>query len=147
MCLLSYFAICAEIFQAKRCFPWHNGGLCPVVDWKKKKKRKNDKALKREVQNKAENILTLFTLVSCVSRHTLAAKGAPLAMTATAVATGRIAHVDTAAVGGQTAWRAGLGVSWGAQIIKLNGGDRGQEMGDKRWRSSKCREDHREKNH
>lgn len=92
------------------------------------KKRKNDKALKREVQNKAENTLTLFTLVSCVSRHTLAAKGAPLAMTATAVATGRIAHVDTAAVGGQTAWRAGLGVSWGAQIIKLNGGDRGQEM-------------------
>lgn len=66
--------------------------------------------------------------MSCVSRHTLAAEGAPLAVTATTVAAGRIAHVDTAAVGGQAAWRTGLRVGRGAQIIQLNGGDRGEEM-------------------
>lgn len=66
--------------------------------------------------------------MSCVSRHTLAAEGAPLAVTAAAVAAGRIAHVDTAAVGGQAAWGAGLRVGRGAQIIQLNGGDRGEEI-------------------
>lgn len=47
--------------------------------------------------------LTLFTMVSCVSRDTLAAEGAPLSVTATPVATGRVAHVDAAAVGRQAA--------------------------------------------
>lgn len=59
-------------------------------------------------------------------------------MTATALATGRIAHVDTAAVGGQAAWRAGVRVSRGAQIVELNGGDK-----KKGWRGSKCRYDER----
>lgn len=62
-----------------------------------------------------------------VSWHTLAAEGTPLAVTTTPVATGWIAHVDTAAIGGQAAWRAGLRVGRGAQIIQLNGGDRGEE--------------------
>lgn len=48
-------------------------------------------------------------------------------MTATSMATGRVAHVDTAAISGKAARRAGLPVSWGAQIIQLNGGDRGEE--------------------
>lgn len=52
--------------------------------------------------------------MSCVSRHALAAEGAPLAVTATPVAAGRIAHVDTAAIGGQAARRAGLRISRGA---------------------------------
>lgn len=65
--------------------------------------------------------------MSCVSRHTLAAEGAPLAVTATPVATGRIAHVDTAAIGGQAARRAGLRVGRGAQIVQLSGGDREKE--------------------
>lgn len=79
--------------------------------------------------NKSKRVwLTLLTLVSRVSRHTLAAEGAPLAVTATAVAAGRVAHVDTAAVSGQAARRAGLGVSRRAQIIQLNVGDRGKEM-------------------
>ncbi len=85
--------------------------------------------------------LTLFTLVSCVSRHTLAAEGAPLAVTATPVATGWIAHVDTAAISGQAAWGAGLRVGRGAQIIQLSGGEeivnvekrRGEEMNNERW--------------
>lgn len=66
--------------------------------------------------------------MSCVPRHTLAAEGAPLAVTAAAVAAGRIAHVDTAAVGGQAARRAGLRVGRGAQIVQLSGGDRGEEI-------------------
>lgn len=72
--------------------------------------------------------LTFFTLVAHVSGNTLAAEGAPLTMTSTTMATGRIAHVDTAAVCGQAAGRAGLGLSRGAQIIQLCGGDKGQEM-------------------
>lgn len=54
-------------------------------------------------------------------------------MTAPPVATGRVAHIDTAAISGQTAWRAGLGVSRGAQIIKLEGADRE----GRRWRVTK----------
>lgn len=65
--------------------------------------------------------LTFFTLVAHVAGNTLAAEGAPLTVTATTVATGRVAHVDTAAVCGQAAWRAGLVVSRGAQVIQLNG--------------------------
>lgn len=42
-------------------------------------------------------------------------------MTTTAAAAGREAHVDTAAVGGQAARRAGLGFSWVPQIIQLRG--------------------------
>lgn len=49
--------------------------------------------------------------MSCVSRHTLAAEGAPLAVTAAMVAAGWEAHVDTAAVSGHAARRAGLRVS------------------------------------
>lgn len=67
--------------------------------------------------------------MSCVSGYTLAAEGAPLTVTATPVATGWIAHVDTAAICGQAAWRAGLRVGRGAQIIQLNGRDTGEEMG------------------
>lgn len=66
--------------------------------------------------------------MSCVSGYTLAAEGAPLTVTATPVATGWIAHVDTAAICGQAAWRAGLWVGRGAQIIQLNGRDTGEEM-------------------
>lgn len=66
--------------------------------------------------------------MSCVSGYTLAAEGAPLTVTATPVATGWIAHVDTAAICGQAAWRAGLRVGRGAQIIQLNGRDTGEEM-------------------
>lgn len=51
-------------------------------------------------------------------------------MTAAAVAAGRIAHVDTAAVGGQAAWRAGVRVGRGAQIIQLSGGDRRGDEGN-----------------
>ncbi|TNN58392.1 hypothetical protein EYF80_031403 [Liparis tanakae] len=61
-------------------------------------------------------------MVPCVSRHTLAAEGAPLAVTATPVAAGGVAHVDTAAVGGQAARRAGLRVGRGAQIVQLKDG-------------------------
>lgn len=71
--------------------------------------------------------LTFFTLVAHVAGNTLAAEGAPLTVTATTDATGRIAHVDTAAVCGQAARRAGLVVSRGAQVIQLYGGDRGEE--------------------
>lgn len=67
--------------------------------------------------------------MSCVPRHTLAAEGAPLAVTATPVATRRVSHVDTAAIGGQAARGAGLRVGRGSQIIQLNGGDRGEEDG------------------
>lgn len=68
--------------------------------------------------------LTLFTLWPRVSRHALAAEGAPLAMTAALVAAGWVAHVDTAAIGGQAARGAGLGVGRRAQVVQLSGGDR-----------------------
>lgn len=52
-------------------------------------------------------------------------------MTAAAAAAGREAHVDTAAVRGQAAWRAGLGFGWVPQIVQLRRGDRGEaEEGD-----------------
>lgn len=70
--------------------------------------------------------LTFFTLLSRVSGHTLAAEGAPLPMTAAAMAAGWKAHVDTAAISGQAAWGAGLPVGRGAQIIQLNPGDRSE---------------------
>lgn len=50
-------------------------------------------------------------------------------MTAATVATGREAHVDTAAVCSQAAWRAGLGFGWAPQIIQLRRGDRGGDGG------------------
>lgn len=83
----------------------------------------------QKTENEQTGVLTLITLLSCVSCHTLAAEGAPLAVTAAMVATGREAHVDTAAVRSQAAWRAGLGFSWAPQIIQLRRGDRGR-MGD-----------------
>lgn len=50
-------------------------------------------------------------------------------MTAATVATGWEAHVDTAAVRSQAAWRAGLGFRWAPQIIQLRRGDRGGDGG------------------
>lgn len=50
-------------------------------------------------------------------------------MTAATVATGREAHVDTAAVRSEAAWRAGLGFGWAPQIIQLSRGDRGGRDG------------------
>lgn len=47
-------------------------------------------------------------------------------MTAATAAAGRKAHVDTAAVRGQAAWRAGLGFGWVPQIVQLRRGDRGE---------------------
>lgn len=54
-----------------------------------------------------------------MSRFTLAAEGAPISVAAAVAAAGRNAHVDTAAVGGAAARRAGLRVGWRAQIIQL----------------------------
>lgn len=48
-------------------------------------------------------VLTLFALLPAVSGHTLAAEGAPLSMAVSAASAGRVAHVDTAAVGGLAA--------------------------------------------
>lgn len=45
-------------------------------------------------------------------------------MTVAMAAAGREAHVDTAAVRGQAAWRAGLGFGWVPQIVQLRRGDR-----------------------
>lgn len=50
---------------------------------------------------------------------TLAAEGAPVSVAAAVVATGRNAHVDTAAVGSAAARRAGLRIGRRAQIIQL----------------------------
>lgn len=83
---------------------------------------------RQEEENKEAGDLTLITLRSCVSCHTLAAEGAPLAVAAAAAAAGRGAHVDTAAVGGQAAGRAGLGFSRVPQIIQLTGGDREETL-------------------
>lgn len=47
-------------------------------------------------------------------------------MTAATAAAGREAHVDTAAVRGQAAWRAGLGLGWAPQVVQLRRGDRGE---------------------
>lgn len=76
-------------------------------------------------------MITFLTLVSRVSRHALAAEGTPLSMTAPPVATGRKAHVDTAAVCGQAARRAGLWVSGRAQIVQLEEGDAGEDLKEK----------------
>lgn len=54
-----------------------------------------------------------------VSRLTLAAEGAPVSVAAAVAATGRNAHVDTAAVGGAAARRAGLRIGRRTQIIQL----------------------------
>lgn len=50
---------------------------------------------------------------------TLAAEGAPVSVAASVAATGRNAHIDTAAVGGAAARRAGLRVGRRTQIIQL----------------------------
>lgn len=50
-------------------------------------------------------------------------------MTVAMAAAGREAHVDTAAVRGQAAWRAGLGFGWVPQIVQLRRGDRVEMVG------------------
>lgn len=58
-------------------------------------------------------------------------------MTAATAAAGREAHVDTAAVRGQAAWRAGLGFGWVPQIVQLRRGDRGVMEDWTLWGSQK----------
>lgn len=58
-------------------------------------------------------------------------------MTAATAAAGREAHVDTAAVRGQAAWRAGLGFGGVPQIVQLRRGDRGEMDKWTSWGSKK----------
>lgn len=67
-------------------------------------------------------MLTLITLRPCKTRFTQAAEGAPLAVTATPLATGgRLLHGGAVIINNSAAWQSAGGFSRGTKVIELNG--------------------------
>lgn len=63
-------------------------------------------------------MFTLITLWPCKPWFTEAAEGAPLAVTATPLATGgKVLHVAALVINKRTAWHSVGGFSWGTKVI------------------------------
>lgn len=67
-------------------------------------------------------VLTLIALKPAKARIAQAARGAPLAVTATPLATGgRLLRAGAVVINKRAAWHSVGGFSWGSKVIELNG--------------------------